>query len=287
MEKIVFGKNFHYAFNVKYYDYLFHVLDEKQVEEEIANINAELLKETFVLEDRVPYGSKCSSFDLKTGYPGLLIGIGNQHESKQEKATGEFVLGFCLDYVTGLPYIPGSSIKGLIRSAFNEKVKNHQEYVMSLLSERGFGGDDIFWGTGREYLSDTGKKMCKAIESCIFDGIVNGKSLPIGKRDIFYDAQIVERNGKIILPDTIAPHASSLGKGEQKYAMPVPINFIKVGPEVTFKFIFRLHSSEIQLDGINKKYVLTEKQKLFVFQDIIMDLGIGAKTNVGYGVLDE
>ena len=77
-------------------------------------------------------------FCLKTVYPGLLIGIGNTHEAGTriggEDAEGaEIKLGFTLDYVTGLPVIPGSTVKGVLRCAF----KRYRDYVADLLRESG------------------------------------------------------------------------------------------------------------------------------------------------------
>src|SRR5690606_9438219 len=54
-------------------------------------------------------------WELYTTYPGLLIGSGYQHESGGEN---EFKIGFFFDYTTGLPQIPGSSVKGVLRSSF-------------------------------------------------------------------------------------------------------------------------------------------------------------------------
>ena len=59
-----------------------------------------------------------SRFELYTAYPGVLIGTGNPHEISMENA---IKCGFSFDYVTGLPYIPGSSIKGMLRSYFSKR----------------------------------------------------------------------------------------------------------------------------------------------------------------------
>jgi len=52
----------------------------------------------------------------------------------------------------------------------------------------------------------------------------------------------------------------------------VPLRFIKVLPDVTFRFDFEL------TDGI-----LEKERKTILFAQILSDLGIGAKSNVGYG----
>src|ERR1035437_1606321 len=52
---------------------------------------------------------------LYTTYPGLATGIGTMHETGEE---GEYKLGLAFDHTTGLPFIPGQSVKGLLRSVF-------------------------------------------------------------------------------------------------------------------------------------------------------------------------
>lgn len=65
--------------------------------------------------------------ELTTSYPGLITGIGVNHQTTLKwmgQAEGKFVqipefkLGITFDHTTGLPIIPGSSIKGVLRSFF-------------------------------------------------------------------------------------------------------------------------------------------------------------------------
>ena len=56
--------------------------------------------------------------------------MSNTHESgiggdAPDKDGAEIKLGFTLDYVTGLPVIPGSTVKGVLHGAF----EHHGEYV--------------------------------------------------------------------------------------------------------------------------------------------------------------
>jgi len=168
-------------------------------------------------------------FQATTSYPGLLLGSGNTHELPNIK--GQAILGFHFDYTSGLPVIPGSSVKGVLRSAFE-----HKEYVSAL--------------TGMEV------QEVEELEKDIFDNA-----------DIFYDAVIIKANSdeRILGDDYITPHSDPLKD-------PKPLRFIKVLPDVTFLFQFEL------ADGLLSKM---EKEELF--KKIISDLGLGAKTNVGYG----
>lgn len=65
--------------------------------------------------------------ELTTSYPGLITGIGVNHQTTLKwmgQSEGKFVqisefkLGITFDHTTGLPIIPGSSIKGVLRSFF-------------------------------------------------------------------------------------------------------------------------------------------------------------------------
>jgi len=59
------------------------------------------------------------------------------------------------------------------------------------------------------------------------------------------------------------------------------LRFLKIGPGVTFKFQFKFKESKI--DDI----LVTPKDKKELFKKILLDFGIGAKRNTGYGVLIE
>lgn len=83
--------------------------------------------------------------------------------------------------------------------------------------------------------------------------------------DIFFDAHIIDFKEKLLDDDYITPHKSALKD-------PTPLRFIKVAPDVTFEFYFDLNDGSI-----------TKKEKEKLFKTILLDLGLGAKTNVGYG----
>ena len=76
--------------------------------------------------------SSWKSFELYTAYPGVLIGTGNPHEISMENA---IKCGFSFDYVTGLPYIPGSSIKGMLRSYFPKEGSADEQEKQAYITE--------------------------------------------------------------------------------------------------------------------------------------------------------
>jgi CRISPR-associated protein Cmr6 len=199
--------------------------NEEQIKSKIKN----LLDQSPKLYNKTSLGDV--SFELITTYPGLLLGSGYLHELPDVK--GQAILGFDFDYTTGLPIIRGSSIKGVLKSAFR-----HHDYIKSLLHR----DLDI-----------------ENLEKEIFEN-----------SDIFFDAYITDFKDTLLSDDYITPHKEELKS-------PFPLRFIKVSPNVTFKFEFKF----------DKSTLITKEEKKELFKSIILDLGLGAKTNVGYGHFEE
>lgn len=216
--------------------------------------------------------SGLSVIHLVTVYPGLATGIGVTHESKQ---LGELKLGFEFDYTEGMPVIRGHSVKGALRAAFpqdhnrNVKYKREKAYQLHCWSN---GLEPSLDGFYQFQADETAYQKIVAIEQEIFEGKKEGKLLSNYDQDVFFDAFIShpsKNNGTAGLylgSDSITPHGNNLLKN------PIPIPFLKVLPGVTFEFRFLLHN------GLLNK---VEKRKLF--ENILLENGIGAKTNVGYG----
>jgi len=196
-------------------------------------------------------------FRLETTYPGLLIGSGYMHGLSADE---DFKIGFYFDHTTGLPLIQGSSIKGILRSCFG--------YPMN-------GQKDPYIDDKHELIKDLIDKKDLNVEALakeIFEGIDHqtGKLKSMYKRDIFYEARVVQTNGNLLYDDYLAPH------GDDALKNPIPLRFLKVAPNVHFEFNFDLKDGLISAD---------EKEKLFL--DLLLMFGVGAKTNVGYGQFEE
>lgn len=214
---------------------------------------------------------------FKTTYPGLLIGSGYNHIISCKE---EFKLGFEFDYTTGLPVINGSSVKGMLRSMFYSKedplVNDKMEYINDLISDLGI----------KNYKMDNLDKF-KELTDQIFEGKDKDNNIPISDRDIFFEAVIdIEKtknlngnNINLLGEDFITPH------NENELKNPTPLKFIKVMPNVVWRFQFDLKDS-FKNESSRKDYVLKAIDKKRLFERIILDLGIGAKTNVGYGRLE-
>ncbi|MCY6958364.1 type III-B CRISPR module RAMP protein Cmr6 [Clostridium brassicae] len=219
---------------------------------------------------------------FKTTYPGLLIGSGLIHSIGVK---GESKLGFQFDYTTGLPIINGSSVKGAIRSIFDlvDKKNEAVEYLKGIiLSENMLENSLKDYELGKYNGKELNGEYFKTLREEIFEGIKEGKNISMYQRDIFYEAVIdieetkkinekINKNNdiQILGEDYITPHKEPLKN-------PNPIKFIKLMPNIVLRFQFDLK------DGI-----LTKDEKLLLFHQIILDLGVGAKTNIGYGRFDD
>ena len=243
-------KNLHKAYYKDYFagaDFSF-LLKEKKADrvaspkdiQEIKRRNMALMGAKLKMIDSNPRTN--TQFDLRIAYPGLVTGVGINHEAKIE---GEFKLGVHFDYTYGMPVVYGSSVKGVLRAYFKEfyAPKNGEPSVDDLFNDIFEGGAD--------------KKKPKSI----YD------------RDIFFDAVLThgDSQGRILCSDSITPHGANPLKN------PIPITFMKIAPGCTMEFRFKL------VDSVINGQTFAKDQKKELFQQILLTVGVGAKTNVGYG----
>lgn len=223
-------------------------------------------------------------FELKTIYPGLLIGSGYAHGVG---LVGETKIGFHFDHTCGMPVIPGSSVKGTLRSVFPQfKPDSKSPWLIKDINSESeknkakasyIGKDLLKWEDEDEELF----KKVHELELHIFEGLnieqsKNGRKsvyYSLHNRDIFYDAFPVKGTGnnkeKILGMDAITPH------GNNPLRNPTPLPFVKILPGVTIRFGFKLNAPDYL--GVNSDV------RRVLFEVILLANGIGAKTNVGYG----
>ena len=169
-----------------------------------------------------------TGFELKTCYPGLLCGVGYHHEinkpadekgkkgkkgkkveeDKEDDAPEVYNLGMYFDYTSGLPVIPGSSIKGMLRSAIEE------------------------WDFLADYKPNNGVTREEIIKT-----VFEGEGLSIYDRDIFLDAIPIRVDNKLFGEDYITHHPNPLQN-------PNPVRFLRVNPGVTYQFRFILRNND-------------------------------------------
>ena len=234
------SKNMHYVFHREYFDGLELLRDNGAPTRTVEERNQAVFSFAFPKADLFAGLRELDnfrSFALVTTYPGLLIGTGNPHDAKLDAA---IKLGFSFDYVTGLPYLPGSSLKGMLRSRFPGKYGGEDKTDREILIGAYLGRDDI---------------DAEALETEIFTG-----------NDTFLGAFPTDWPDGMLSMEYITPH--------KDFQDPVPISLLKIKPNVCFEFGFLLSNGMVSA---------TEKRGLF--RELVMESGIGAKTNVGYGRL--
>lgn len=208
--------------------------------------------------------------NMRVQAPGLLIGSGLAHGlpgSEEDVKTG---LQF--DYTSGLPVIPGSSVKGVIRSAF-PTIKEDKEQSNEADAEK--------LNYIKSLIADIPEFSSLVIED---NDILELGNQMFNHGDIFADALLVGYGtrtkqqvpvNQILAEDYITPHTGG------PLAQPIPIKIVKVAPGVTFAFCFKFNETKIGAK------VVSASMKKALCAAILQDLGVGAKTNVGYGVLKE
>lgn len=232
---------------------------EEQVKSAIS-VNSDVLE--------VLRSANYSVVNMRVQAPGLLIGSGLAHGlpgSEEDVKTG---LQF--DYTSGLPVIPGSSVKGVIRSAF-PTIKEDKEQSNEADAEK--------LNYIKSLIADIPEFSSLVIED---NDILELGNQMFNHGDIFADALLVGYGtrtkqqvpvNQILAEDYITPHTGG------PLAQPIPIKIVKVAPGVTFAFCFKFNATRIG----DKEVTAEMKESLCTA--ILQDLGIGAKTNVGYGVL--
>lgn len=211
-------------------------------------------------------GEALTTFSLDVRYPGLLAGLGYSHSTG--KSEDEMKLGFSFDHSTGLPILPGSSLKGQLRSFFpgrytdSGKKEEVEQYLHSIFTELGLWTD---------LDAPTFFEKINQLEHLIFEGIVDVEKkthLHSLEQDTFFDVfPKVEANvrKKFMALESITPHPHPLEN-------PLPLRMLKIAPGVSMQFTFRLND-----------HGLPRRDKERLFKTLLLRHGAGAKTRTGFG----
>ena len=164
----------------------------------------------------------------------LVVGLGSEHVQETNMT---------LHHIYGIPYIPGSAVKGVLRHWWLQE--------------------------NEDFINNKGKIDEKlALEDAGFLTVF-GSQEQRGEVQ-FLDAYPDEVNFAIDIMNPHYPDYYSGNKPPTDHQNPVPINFLTV-EETTFRFVF-LAKDQKPLDELKKRFQKTLEIK-----------GIGAKTAVGYG----
>lgn len=259
------------------------------------NIETDPNKIQYFLERRWVKGIDCpfdvgiedQSFQLITTEPGMVLGTGLPHGIRKDD--NDFKIGFYFDHTYGLPIIPGSSVKGALRSVFpsydkdkttSVNIKNVKtKWLISLIIN--INDNDFLNNTYQpvDALDDIIIKYITELESEIFEGICKETPMSIYDRDIFHDALLFSDDTTIFGIDYITPHKHKTNPTLNPFCDPNPIKFLRILPGIYFEFHFDLKDSKIEYNTTK----LSAQDKILLFKKILLSIGLGAKTNVGYG----
>lgn len=207
--------NLNLIFNKLYYDHLGMDDFDEFVEQKNKEIfTSEFKNETDFCKSEIAN----TTFLAKTTYPGLLIGHGSHHGSGRSE--GDISSGMDFDFVTGQPYISGSTVKGVLRTCIRYKQDAALEIIKTV--------------TGKTL----DKEKLAALEKEIFDG-----------NDVFLDAVIYDGDdyGRVVDKDYFSPHRSEVKN-------PLPLLIIKVLPDVRLEFRFILSDGMLSKDEKEKVF---------------------------------
>lgn len=168
----------------------------------------------------------------------FITGLGAGHPTET---------GMILDRNTGVPYIPASSIKGVLRTAF----------AISIADEKGIADDgkiqDIFGS------DDKGVHGASRAKIIILDAYP--ENIPTIQNDI------------------LNPHYGKYYEGKKPLPTetdnPIPVNFLSVKPGCTF--VFRYILTDVTLNAAIEK----------AFGIAFEKVGFGGKTSLGYGRFED
>ena len=237
--------NQQYLFNVKYYENLVNKPGSVGYE----SINRSITDAKYSQgHEEMPLCEQSMAFEVQ--YPGILAGIGYTHEAgyASNDKNDEIKTGFSLDYVSGLPYIPGSTVKGVLSSDF----RHHRAYIEELL------------GCDSKTVDELEKAIFKEGDDSFLD------AFPIS----------ADKDEKLLGLEFITPHKASDPRFDGLTGIN-PVRMLKIRPGVTLLFRFLLGDTVIQIDS--QSVEISADTKLQLFGKLLEEYGIGAKTNLGVG----
>lgn len=196
----------------------------------------------------------------------LVVGLGSK---------GALEFGITLHRVTGLPYIPGSALKGLTRN-----------YLLIMLAEQ--SGTSLTLDKLDELLSEADpNKVFEALPKLdrIYITLYREMFGLQGEAGacVFHDAVLVEApRWQLFTVDVMTPHFVKYYRESGKQApddgdSPTPVSYITVSEGTRFAFAIGKRRTTDKLHLADARHMLREALNM---------LGVGAKTASGYGVFE-
>ena len=210
------------------------------------------------------YGDSAASFSAKLGARMMINMAGGVIENA----------GISLDRLFGLPFIPGSAVKGIARQEALWDIHTADASAKEVLLKNallafGYGAHDITgdfaWAAGRELASQESRKIdADELKGCI----------------AFFPAY-PSTNPKVVV-DMVNPHYPRYYSGQALTAedteSPIPNYFpaVESGAEFLFSIVALREIADVSTDDLLNQAVTWLK-------NAISRRGLGAKTAAGYG----
>jgi len=224
-------------------------------------------RQTGILKSIAVQGGMVWEFRARLRSP-YISGLGSGHPTET---------GMILDRNSGLPFIPASAIKGVLRLACALEIASAEPGVVRPAKDKQGKTIEGQWEIDdghshlRRYFGDTN----------------TGASDSVRGQLVFLDAFPVAVPA--IKTDIMNPHFGEYYKGNQgplETESPIPVKFLAVEEET--EFIFRCFALPLPCrnvtDDLTRPFGATDEQTTVnMFFRALCELGFGAKTAVGYG----
>jgi CRISPR-associated protein Cmr6 len=260
--------NFFYLYNFPVIEVNYKIMLNESIanyrwdEKFLENINANKQK---MMESLKESGYLIEQFDLKLQWR-LIVGLGASHPQETSMT---------LHHIFGIPYIPGSALKGASRHYMIWKfVDENEEKLSSLLDKSNFA----------ELLKELNKALEKEENLTVSVGNISFKDLIhiFGTQNrqgkiIFFDAYPIEEiKLKIDIMNPHYPDYYTKDKPPTDWQNPIPIKFLTV-EDTKFRFYLAAKDKDQNLLNHARK----------ILNDALLNYGVGAKTSLGYGLFEE
>lgn len=229
-------------------------------------------------------GDEVVVFDALATAP-FTTGLGNEHPLEN---------GFTFLWPHGLPYLPGSGVKGVLRQAARELASGEWgDPLPSPPPQAGEGvtGETSHAGEGDESPSPSGRGVGeRAWDDAAITALFGNEDSNDAKRGAltFWDV-IPDIKGNKLMVEVMTGHQGHYymkGETPHESGQPIPVNYLTVPPKSGFTFhvvcdrpFLRRIAPDLE-EGDRWKDLLQQ-----AFEHAFDWLGFGAKTAVGYGAM--
>jgi len=207
------------------------------------------------LKDCIKEENKKYDFSLKISNR-LIVGLGS---------VSVYETSITLHHIYGIPYIPSSAIKGMVRSytileCFSEELENYSEDKYQKFEEEVLFAKDEEGNYKHQWFIDIFGSQEKEGEIIFFDSFSKDVKIQNDIMTPHYGDYYSDKKNKVAPTDTQSPN---------------PIPFLTVVGE--FRFFIASKKNSIE------KYKIGDKSIKEWLKEALTNHGIGAKTAVGYG----